>query len=89
MTLPNDPEEQCGYGAFSLPKDHPFLVSCKMHDRLFESRDSGFKTLTRKQADKALLDSMLKIARERKSFSLRLQAYAYYALARAFGGLFW
>lgn len=88
-TFENDPNEACGYGIFSLPKDHPFEPACQMHDRIFESRDSGFKSRTRSEADSALLASMLRIADERKSAKLRIQAYAFYGLARAFGALFW
>lgn len=87
--FPDDPIERCGYSKISLPKDHPFQPACEMHDRLFLSRELGFKTLTRKEADRALLRSMLIIARERKSASLKAQAYLYYAFVRVFGVLAW
>lgn len=69
-----DPNEVCGITPFALPTDHPFTVSCQMHDRLFASREQGFKTLSRAEADKALLRSMLNIAKEHGSTSLRVQA---------------
>lgn len=84
-----DPNEVCGITPFALPEDHPFTVSCQMHDRLFQSHEDGFVTLTRAEADKALLRSMLTIAKEKESTSLRLQAYAYYGLARVFGRIRW
>jgi len=88
-TFENDPNEVCGYGIFSLPADHPFEPACQAHDRIYESRDSGFKPRTRSEADSALLASMLRIAEERKSVKLKMQAYALYGIARAFGALFW
>lgn len=88
--LPDDETERGGWGPFSLPADHPFMPSFQMHDRLFASRDKGFRHgLSRKQADDFLLRSMLNIARERKSARLKAEAYLYYGLAKTFGGLFW
>lgn len=88
--LPEDDSERGGWGPFSLPVDHPFQPSFQMHDRIFGSRERGFVGgFTRYEADRLLLDSMLRIARERKSTRLRAEAYVYYGLARAFGSLFW
>lgn len=84
-----DDRDICGITPFSLPEGHKFTAACMAHDRLYKSREEGFPTLTRAQADKALLRSMLKIAKEEKSLSLKAQAYAYYGLARVFGGIFW
>ena len=87
--LPEDPDERGGWGPFSLPPTHPFQPAFEAHDRLFASRDDGFFSRSRKDADEYLLRGMLNIARERKSSRLKAEAYLYYTLARAFGGLFW
>jgi hypothetical protein len=87
--LPEDETERLGWGPFSLPAGHPFQPAAQMHDRIFESREKGFRTMSRDAADSALLASMLRIAEERKSASLKAQAYVFYGLARMFGGLFW
>ena len=84
MPLDNDPTDQCGYKAFSLPDSHPFTPACKAHDDAFVN-----KTISRNLADTKLLEDMLAIAKEKKSFKLKAQAYLLYALARTFGKLFW
>lgn len=87
--FPEDSDERGGYWIFKLRKSHPFQPAFEMHDRLYGSFSQGFHTMTRLQADRFLLRSMLIIAKEKKSKSLKSQARLYYALARVFGGLVW
>jgi hypothetical protein len=87
--LSEDDTERGGWGPFSLPADHPFWPAFAVHDRIFASKAAGFPTMGRRNADRALLRSMLTIAAEKQSASLRAQAFLYYGVARAFGKLFW
>ena len=84
-----DKKNRCGVFPFSLPEQHPFTPICKMHDQVFVAKEQGFPTGGRKRVDIALLSGMLGVAKERKSLSLKMQAYLYYGLARTFGKIFW
>ena len=85
----NNPEDYvCGVKPFALPKEHPFTRICYVHDLIFDRKEAG-ENYTRGEADKLLLRGMLAIAKAKKSYRLRAEAYVYYGLARAFGGLFW
>lgn len=91
MGLKKDKEVGCGYGAFKLPPEHPFSGPhgpCTMHDSAYESHLDGFPHRPLADADKAFLSAALGIAREKKSLSLRIQAYLYYSLITAFRKLF-
>lgn len=88
MGLKPDPEIGCGYGAFKLPNDHPFLPLCVQHDAAYQAHLDGFNHRPLADADKAFLSAALGIAKERKSIALRLQAYLYYGLITAFRNLF-
>lgn len=87
--LPEDKNIRCGYGPFSLRRGHPFEPACKTHDDVFAAKDKGQPTISRNLADTNLLRDMLAIAKERNSAWLKVQAYIYYGLARAFGKIVW
>ena len=87
--LPEDPNNVCGYGPFSLPAEHPFTRACILHDYEFDLKHKGEVTEGRRSADKMLLKRMLEIANAEDSMRLKFEAYAFYGLARVFGGLFW
>lgn len=84
MPLPEDPIDRCGYAIFSLPSSHEFSEACSVHDETFLR-----KGISRNLADTRLLKDMLKIAKDKKSLKLKLQAYIFYGIARTFGKLFW
>lgn len=88
MSLKEDKEIGCGYGAFKLPDDHPFTPLCIQHDLSYSAHINGFPHRPLADADKAFLSAALGIAKERKSVSLRIQALLYYALITAFRSLF-
>lgn len=88
--LPEDQNNLCGYGPFSLPADHPFTRACVLHDYEFDLKHKGEATDGgRATADKMLLKRMLDIAKAEDSVQLKFEAYAFYGIARVFGGLFW
>jgi len=82
----NKPDKMlCGYGAFELPEDHPFTPVCKYsHDPAYLDWLNGISARPLEQADKAMLSAFLKIAKEKKSFKLKVQAYVFYGLTTAF-----
>lgn len=88
MTLKQDPEIGCGYGAFKLPSDHPFSPLCRQHDLAYGAHIDGFPHRPLADADKAFLSAALGIAKEKKSVSLRIQAFLYFSLITAFRKLF-
>lgn len=87
--LPEDKSVRCGYGWFSLRKGHPFEPACKVHDSIFEAKENKQPTISRREADKQLLRSMLAIADFEQSKWLKAQAVACYVAARLFGRLMW
>lgn len=89
MAIKRDPNDVCGYTPFNLPPDHPFTPACRIHDWEFDQEEQGAQDKSRRTVDAELLKRMLLIARNNQSFSLRVQAYTYYALARIFGGIMW
>lgn len=75
----------CGYGIFTLPDDHPFTPVCRLsHDPAYRDWLNGISARPLEQADKAMLSALLKIAKEKRSIKLRLQAYMFYSLTTAF-----
>ena len=87
--LPEDKEIGCGYWKFKLRANHPFTPACQWHDDIFEAKEQGKTTYSRNRADKGFLNAMLKIAAERKSRWLKIQAYVLWGLARTFGRIVW
>lgn len=89
MTLPQDKKNLCGYGRFTLPEDHPFTPICVLeHDAAYEAYLNGFPTRPLSEADSAMFTAMLGVARERRSLSLRAQAYAFYGITTIFRLMF-
>lgn len=89
MTLPEDSQNLCGYGPFTLPLDHPFTPICQgLHDPAYDAYLKGFPTRPLSVADKAMLSGMLGIAKEKDSLGLTIQAYAYYGLTTVFRWIF-
>lgn len=91
MPLDGDPEVGCGYGAFKLPKSHPFNGPngpCAMHDAAYQAHLDGFPHRQLIDADRAFLSYALAIADAQKSLSLRIQAWLYFALITAFRKMF-
>lgn len=85
--LPEDDCEGCGIGYLGLIETvSPFVPACLIHDYEYGLQDQGKQTKSRAQVDREFLDRMLAVA---TTFRLRTLAYAYYGLARTFGGLFW
>jgi len=71
-----------------LPKDHPFIDSCSIHDKQYDMRISGENNdLSSYSVDRAFLASMLSKAGD--SLKLRAQAYLFYGLARTWGKFRW
>lgn len=88
--LPEDPNDVCGYWRLSLPESHPFTVVCReMHDPAFEAAQKGFKTRTFGEVNRAMFKAFWGIAKDRKSFSLKVQAVLFTAIAIPFGLLLW
>lgn len=83
--LPDDPEIGCGYGLFrTKDTNDPFFTPCAYHDFAYGHKPKG---LSRKAADKQLLQKCLEVAGD--CTALKVRAYLYYGLARVIGGIVW
>ena len=87
-----DKKIRCGYRWFAsdkifrlFGKQDPMYPACRLHDGLYDNPGM----LTRKQVDDLFYRRMLVEADHKNSSWLKLQAYVYYGLARAFGWLVW
>jgi hypothetical protein len=70
---------------WKLPNTHPFYIAGVAHDIAYENKigNSSYPY------DRIFLETCLKIAKEKKSLSLKAQAYLFYGLARLWGIVRW
>ncbi len=68
---------------WQLPDTHPFHWAGVLHDRDYDHRYER----TSKPADQRFLKRCLKVAGN--DISLKIQAYTFYGLARAWGKIYW
>ena len=89
--LPRDSSNDCGYGPFKLPSNHPFTRACNLHDFEFDNAELSGKSLA--QVDWELFNrwALITGAEEDplKKCKLAMDICAYWPLARKFGGLLW
>lgn len=82
-------DNRCGYRAFSLPKTHPFYPICALsHDPAYQNYLDGFPGRPLAEADKAMLNGFLDIAKEKDSLRLHMEAYVFYGLTTIFRWVF-
>lgn len=89
--LPKDPSNDCGFGPFKLPHDHPFTRACELHDFEFvESATSGRRL---SEVDWDLFYRWVLIAGAEadpiKRCRLASEICTYWPLARRGGRLLW
>lgn len=82
------PPETYGLGLswlWKLDDNHPFYLAGVAHDIAYDFKigESSYPY------DQQFLKTCLKIAKEKKSLSLKMQAYVFYSLARAWGVWSW
>jgi hypothetical protein len=91
--LPEDPSNDCGYGPFKLPHDHPFTRGCNLHDFEFEQAHRGKSDKTIDQVDWELFYRWTMIARAAPTHAKRCELAGeicrYWPLARSVGALLW
>jgi hypothetical protein len=91
--LPEDSSNDCGYGPFKLPHDHPFTRGCNLHDFEFAQAHRGKGEKSLDQVDWELFYRWVMIARAETTHSgkcaLARDICRYWPLARGFGGFLW
>lgn len=91
--LPEDGSNDCGYGPFKLPHDHPFTRACVLHDGEFQLSHEGKQTKTEDEVDADLFWRWAMIARAASTFeeqtALMRDICEYWPLARIGGPLLW
>lgn len=84
-----DPKIGCGIsyipGAF-FP-GHIFEPACKIHDHYYSLPTEARDGLSRKTIDREFLNTCLSIAKKDKK--LKVTAFTWYSIIRAFGWLWW
>lgn len=91
--LPEDPSNDCGYGPFKLPHDHPFTRGCNLHDFEFAQARRGGGEKTIEQVDWELFYRWVMIARAATTYAekcrLAGEICRYWPLAHSVGPLLW
>lgn len=91
--LPEDSSNDCGYGPFKLPHDHPFTRGCNLHDFEFDQAHKGKGNKGISQVDWELFYRWVLIARAEPTYTgkceLASEICKYWPLAHSFGPLLW
>jgi len=82
--------EGCGISSIiATHEDDPFYQACRRHDNRYLFSGEKRDPVKRREVDRDFFNDMIRIAEARKSRYLKVKAYVYYGVARAFGGWFW
>lgn len=91
--LPEDSSNDCGYGPFKLPHDHPFTRGCNLHDYEFDEAHHGRGDKTIEEVDWELFYRWVLIAKAETTYAgkcaLARQICTYWPLAHGVGPLLW
>lgn len=85
--MAEDKYDGCGVSTiWATSEKDPFFEACKIHDSFYSKGSPAQSLMTRKEADKILLNNMLKVA---NTPILKAKAYLFYGIVRALGGFYW
>lgn len=91
--LPVDSSNDCGYGPFKLPHEHPFTRACTLHDYDFLQSHAGRAEKSINQADADLFWRWALIAHAEQDATKRCKLFEdiceYWPLARLGGKILW